>query len=101
MSGGVNSAGNITDPAEWLDSNPGAPQWLREMIAGIDVKVTKTRDGEGWRRVIAGKGKKHQARLILDDRNGEICLLDNWITPEKVPNLIAALRAAVAEIVDQ
>jgi hypothetical protein len=60
-------------------------------------KVTKTRDSEGWRRVRCGKGDL-QASLILDDRGGRICLLDDWITPEKVPNLIAALQAAVGEI---
>lgn len=97
MSTGVNDAGNITDPAEWLEANPGAPQWLREMVADIDVKVTKKRDGEGWRRVRAGKGKL-QMSLVLDDRGAQICLLNNWIGPGQVPNLIAALRTAVDEI---
>jgi hypothetical protein len=66
-----------------------------------DVRVTKTRDGEGWRRVIAGRKRSDHpttARLILDDRNGRICLTDSWITTAKVPNLIAALQAAAQEI---
>lgn len=99
---GLDPAGNVTDPVEWLELNPAAPKWLRDIVETLipddHVRVTKTRDGQGWRRVIAGRKRKHQARLVLDDRGGEICLLDNWITPEKVPNLIAALRAAVDEI---
>lgn len=100
---GLDDAGNITDPTEWLELNPHAPQWLRDIVATlVDDRlpvVTKTRDSEGWRRVRAGKGKL-QMSLILDDRGGKMCLLDNWITPEQVPNLIAALQAAVREIAE-
>lgn len=59
-------------------------------------KVTKTRDGEGWRRVRCGKGEA-QRSLVLDDRHGRIYLLDTWITADDVPNLIAALQAAADE----
>lgn len=68
--------------------------WMQE--AGkhaADVKVTKTRDGEGWRRVRCGKGAL-QVSLILDDRGGHVGLLDSWVSVEKIPNLIAALEAA-------
>jgi hypothetical protein len=61
------------------------------------VRVTKRRDSEGWRRVRVGNGKL-RASVILDDEAGQICLLDNWITPDKVENLVAALRAAAEEI---
>lgn len=61
------------------------------------VRVTKTRDGEGWRRARCGKGDM-QMSVIVDDKAGRICLLDNWITVEQVPNLIAALEAAAADI---
>lgn len=57
------------------------------------ARITKTRDGEGWRRARCGKGDM-QSSLVVDDRNGRVCVLDTWIPVAKIPNLIAALLAA-------